>query len=69
MDTLAVSELILLEILNQNTHLKCLVALKSCVDPAVKALRVPNSVPREYDLPDEDTLRLALMTCLHETRL
>ena len=71
-DTLAVTDLneILLGIGNQNTRRKMIIALKACVPhPAVKALRVPAAVPREYNLPDESTLRLALMTCPHETRL
>jgi integrase len=71
-ETLAVADLndILLGIRNQNTRRKCVIALKACVDhPAVKALRVPAAIPRDYDLPDESTLRLALMTCPHETRL
>lgn len=71
-ETLAVADLndALLGIKNQNTRRKCIIALKACVPhPAVKALRVPAAIPRDYDLPDEDTLRLALMTCPHETRL
>ena len=71
-ETLTVADLngILLGMTNQNTRRKCVIALKACVDhPAVKALRVPASIPRDYDLPDESTLRLALMTCPHETRL
>jgi integrase len=55
---------------NQNTRRKCIIALRALVDhPAVKALRVPAAIPREYNLPEEATLRLALMTCPHETRL
>jgi integrase len=71
-NTLAVADLneILMGIANQNTRRKTIIALKACVPhPAVKALRVPAAVPREYSLPDESTLRLALMTCPHETRL
>lgn len=71
-DTLAVADLndILSGMTNQNTRRKCVIALKACVDhPAVKALRVPAAIPRDYDLPDESTLRLALLTCPHETRL
>ena len=30
--------------------------------------KIPRGVPRHYDLPDEDTLRLALMTSPHEIR-
>lgn len=71
-DTLAVADLneILLGMPNQNTRRKTIIALKACLDhPAVRALRVPAAVPREYNLPDESTVRLALMTCPHETRL
>src|SRR4051794_40662382 len=70
LDELTVSDLnsVLLTMTNQNTRRKCVIALKACVDhPAVKALRVPASVPRDYDLPSEGTLRLALLTCPHET--
>lgn len=70
-ESLSVADLneVLYCIENQNTRRKTVIALKACVDhPAVKALRVPESVPRVYDLPSEDTLRLALMTCPHETR-
>jgi hypothetical protein len=59
-ETLAVADLneILLGMANQNTRRKCIIALKACVDhPAVKALRVPAAIPRDYDLPDENTLR------------
>lgn len=31
-------------------------------------LPIPRAIPRRYDLPDEDTLRLALMTCRYEAR-
>ena len=31
-------------------------------------MKIPASVPRRYDLPDEDTLRLALMTSKFESR-
>lgn len=71
MDTLTVVDLneILYAIPNQNTRRKTVIALKSLVaHPAVKALRVPEATSRVYDLPDETTLRLALMTCTHETR-
>lgn len=71
-ETLAVADLndVLLDVSNQNTRRKMIIALKACVDhPAVKALRVPAAIPRDYDLPDESTIRLALMTCPHETRL
>ena len=31
-------------------------------------IKIPRGVPRRYDLPDEDTLRLALTTTPHEVR-
>jgi integrase len=71
METLTVSSLneVLNVIGNQNTRRKTVIALKSLVDhPAVKTLRVPAAISKVYDLPDETTLRLALMTCTHETR-
>jgi hypothetical protein len=71
-DALNVPDLnaILLGISNQNSRRKAVIALKACLDhPAVSALRVPEPVSRSYDLPDETTIRLALMTCPHETRL
>lgn len=70
-DDLSVSALneVLMGIPNQNTRRKVVIALKSCVDhPAVKTLRVPAQQAKVYDLPDETTLRLALMTCPHQTR-
>lgn len=71
METLTVSALheVLYDIQNQNSRRKTIIALKSLVPhPAVKALRVPEATSRVYDLPDETSLRLALMTCTHETR-
>ena len=60
---------VLLSINNQNTRRKTVITLKACIDhPAVRALRIPESVPKVYDLPSETTLRLALMTCPHQTR-
>jgi integrase len=72
LDELNVPDLnhLLLQISNQNSRRKAVIALKACVDhPAVRVLRVPAPVPRDYNLPDETTIRLALMTCPHETRL
>jgi integrase len=72
MDTLSVADLneVLLTITNQNTRRKTVIALKANLDhPAVKALRIPTEVPREYDMPDEGMLRFALMLSKHETRL
>lgn len=71
LEALTVADLneLLYAIPNQNTRRKTIIALKSLVPhPAVKALRVPEATSRVYDLPDETTLRLALMTCTHETR-
>jgi len=71
METLTLSDLnaVLGTILNQNTRRKTVIALKSLVEhPAVNALRVPQATSRAYDLPDETTLRLALMTSTHEVR-
>lgn len=71
LDALTVVDLneVLYAIPNQNTRRKTIIALKSLVaHPAVRALRVPEPTSRVYDLPDETTLRLALMTCTHETR-
>jgi hypothetical protein len=70
-DSLPVTDLNerLLAISNQNSRRQAVIALKACVDhPAVGVLRVPAAVPRDYDLPDETTIRLALLTCPHETR-
>lgn len=59
----------LMRIQNQNTRRKTVITLKSCINhPAVTALKFPESVSRVYDIPDEMTLRLALMTSQHETR-
>lgn len=71
MESLSVSALneILSTIPNQNTRRKVVIALKSCVDhPAVKVLKVPAQLAKSYDLPDEMTLRLAIMTSPHATR-
>lgn len=54
---------------NQNSRRKAVIAMKSLVPhPAVQALKVPEAVPKVYDLPDETTLRLALLTSTHQTR-
>lgn len=50
---------------NPNTRRAAVVALRSVFGWSVK---IPRGVPRRYDLPDEDTLRLALMTTPHEPR-
>lgn len=50
---------------NPNTRRACVIAVRSVLGYKV---RVPRAVPRRYDLPDEDTLRLALLTSPHEAR-
>lgn len=50
---------------NPNTRRSTVVALRSVLGLDIK---IPRSVPRRYDLPNEDTLRLALMTSPHEVR-
>lgn len=48
-----------------NTRRSVVVALRAVCGLQI---RIPRAVPRRYDLPDEDTLRLALMTSPHEAR-
>lgn len=48
-----------------NTRRSTVVALRSVLG---WSLRIPKAVPRRYTLPDEDTLRVALMTSPHEVR-
>ena len=50
---------------NANTRRAAVIALRSITGHRIK---IPKAVPRRYDLPNEDTLRLALMTSPHETR-
>lgn len=50
---------------NPNTRRAAVIALRSVFGWRIK---IPRGVPRRYDLPDEDTLRLALMTSPHEVR-
>jgi hypothetical protein len=50
---------------NPNTRRAVVIALRSVFGWKVK---IPRGIPRRYDLPDEDTLRLALMTSPHEVR-
>lgn len=50
---------------NPNTRRAAVIALRSVFGWSVK---IPKGIPRRYDLPDEDTLRLALMTSPHEPR-
>lgn len=50
---------------NPNTRRAAIIAVRSVTGMKIK---IPRGVPRRYDLPDEDTLRLALMTSPHEPR-
>lgn len=50
---------------NPNTRRAAVIAVRSVFGWPIK---IPKGVPRRYDLPDEDTLRLALMTSPHEVR-
>ena len=50
---------------NPNTRRAAVIALRSVFG---WNLKIPRGIPRRYDLPDEDTLRLALMTTPHEPR-
>jgi len=50
---------------NPNTRRNALIAARTVFG---FTLRIGRSVPRRYDLPDEDTLRLALMTSPFEIR-
>lgn len=55
----------LYEIDNPNTRRAAVIAVRSVFGWSMK---IPKALPRRYDLPDEDTLRLALMTTPHEAR-
>jgi integrase len=50
---------------NPNTRRAAVIAVRSVFGWDIK---IPKAVPRRYDLPSEDTLRLALMTSPHEAR-
>lgn len=50
---------------NPNTRRATVIAVRSVFGWRIK---IPKAVPRRYDLPSEDTLRLALMTSPHEAR-
>lgn len=52
-------------ITNPNTRRNSAIAVRAVLG---FQLRIPKPVSRKYNLPDEDTLRLALMTCPHELR-
>ena len=56
----------LLLIDNVNTRRAAAIACRSVLD--MPRLRIPKGVPRRYELPDEDTLRLALMQSKYEAR-
>lgn len=51
---------------NPNVRRSAVVAVRAVLGFQIK---VPKAIPRRYVLPDEDTLRLALMTSKFETRL
>src|SRR5262249_41455099 len=50
-------------IANPNTRRNTAIALRAVLGLSI---RIPKAVQRRYNLPDEDTLRLALMTSPHE---
>lgn len=50
---------------NTNSRRATIIAIRSVSEMKIK---IPKAIPRRYDLPDEDTLRLALMTSPHEVR-
>lgn len=50
---------------NPNTRRAAVIAVRSVLGLSIK---IPRGIPRRYDLPSEDTLRLALMTSPHEVR-
>lgn len=50
---------------NPNVRRAAVIACRSVLGVKIK---IPKGVPRHYTLPDEDTLRIALMTSPHEIR-
>lgn len=50
---------------NPNTRRAAIIACRTALGMRIK---IPRALPRRYNLPDEDTLRLALMTSPHEIR-
>jgi integrase len=50
-----------------NTRRATVIALRSIV-PSCAGLKIPRGVPRRYTMPDETTLRMALMLSPHEIR-
>ena len=67
-DTLPIEEVQsrLLEIDNINTRRAAAIACRSVLD--MPNLRIPKGVPRRYDLPSENALRMALMFSRYEVR-
>lgn len=55
----------LLMVQNVNTRRATVVAIRAVLGVKIK---VPQGIPRHYDLPSEDQLRFALMQCRYETR-
>ena len=55
----------MLSIHNPNSRRSAALAIRSVLGIKVHA---PTGKPKRYDLPDEDTLRFALMFCKYETR-
>ena len=53
------------EIESPNTRRSTVIALRSVFGWSIK---IPRSIPKRYDLPDEDTLRFALMLSRREAR-
>jgi integrase len=53
------------EISNPNSRRSTVVAIRAVLG---LDLKIPRAVPRRYELPSEDTLRMALMMTPHETR-
>jgi hypothetical protein len=50
------------QIANPNTRRNTAIAIRTVLGYSI---RIPKAVSRRYNLPDEDTLRLALMTSPH----
>lgn len=50
---------------NPNSRRSTIIALRSVLG---LTLKIPKGIPRRYDLPDEDTLRMAMMLSPHEIR-
>lgn len=51
--------------LSPNTRRSAVIAIRSVLGWSIK---IPRSIPRKYDLPSEDTLRMALMLSKFEAR-